>query len=374
LRGRKFSLRSMMIATALFAVFISLILYPFAQVKNRRAGVMALEAAGIPYDTDSDLKDIYERLDIPYLLEPVSTTRTVDDIAVWMRPLLGDEFPIYPDRAVRGVALYTDEDVEKVESLLLAFPNLEKITLLGPTGGLSGVTGEGLRFFAEHYPELESVRVTSIEKIPEDWGKSLRGVHCLSVDAYQTAAPAKVTDDQVRDITAVPGLRVLAFGGIDVNDQNITILGQPKQLVHLTLWNTNMTKAGYTALRRANPDLRLTFGPLHTSPERFMDFIGESGAPIRVVYNDQRDQWGRRLTPNRAKLEYFGDGSAMIDIDFPISIEIQAPDESDSAFIYKKLRSLRNYAKRMGLVETSVDESAFAATITFVKAPDQASQ
>ena len=53
LRGRKFSLRSMMIATALFAVFISLILYPFAQVRNRRAGVMALEAAQIHYETRS---------------------------------------------------------------------------------------------------------------------------------------------------------------------------------------------------------------------------------------------------------------------------------------------------------------------------------
>jgi hypothetical protein len=62
----------------------------------------------------------------------------------------------------------------------------------------------------------------------------------------------------------------------------------------------------------------------------------------------------------------------MIDLGFPISIEIQTPDESNNSFISKNLRYLRNYAKRMGLVESSVDESAFAATITFVKAPGQA--
>ena len=47
-RGRHFSLRSMLIATALLAVFISTIVYPIAQVRQRRRVGSIFEAQCFP--------------------------------------------------------------------------------------------------------------------------------------------------------------------------------------------------------------------------------------------------------------------------------------------------------------------------------------
>lgn len=367
LRGRRFSLRSMMIATALFAVFISMILIPYTGAINRRRGVMALEAAMIPYSTESS-EEYYHLRQIPFTLEPESVTRSSDDLSFWMTPLLDDSIPTYPDRAVRRLTLQTDQDIEVVAPLLSRFPNLENVLLVGPSGGLAGVSKAGAIQLGESFPPLEELTIKA-SMIPEDWGRSLPDIRSLSIVAgWPRESVVELEDRQLDGLLSVNGLEILTFDGIDINDSNVECIAKVPELKHLTLSRSNVTKEKLASLRKAYPLLDIRDGPHDLTPGYFLfsGYMQDTNTSMRITFNEDRDRWERRFVPVKQRMVYFGNGGAAIDKAFPIEVKIWTSDRSDPAFILRKISRLRRSAERKGLNEIGSEISTYEATVTFL--------
>lgn len=356
-RGRKFSLRSMMIATALVAVFVSLFLYPYLQAKERRRGVIALEAAGILYQTVPDRASHQPPPERPAIER---------DIRFWMKPFIGDSFPSTPDLAVRGLALRTDKDIQLVASLIDRFPNLDSVIL-----DERGISKEGFQLFAEFAPRLYSLEIHTVQgSFPEGWGKSLHGVGSLEMFNIMFAANAKtrLSGEQLADIASIDGLEHVSLIGIDFKDSDFR-LGQSPNLREVTIHDTNLDAAGCNAILAANPNLRLHIYPTPPRPEDLLRFIGSRGGlKIRMTYNKDRTTWEypqlqRETVPN----------PEFIDTGYPIVVTFQ----SSSDDLYEITPSadmflLSSQAERYGLVVSSSDSSASTTTITLVE--DTASQ
>lgn len=369
-RGRTFSMRAMMIATALIAVCLSMVAYPVAKAKSRRRGMVALIANGIRFDNRSQSHALYDMFDVPFQSEPSITSGKVDDLPIWMLPLLNSSFPYLSDSIVRRIELYSDEQVEQIAPLLGCFENLQQVVLSGPDRGRPGVTNEGFGFFAEHSPPLESVHVTASGEIPPDWGGSLQGVRLLSIGYWPPSGPQTLTDEQLRGLLATPGLEALRLEVFGINGQNASLLSESPDLKRLILWGTKVTESDHTAIRQANPQLRLRVGPTTISPESFWHAISRYGGmySMRVTYNEQRSVWEREI--KRGSRNEMGDGMELIDKRFPIEIEIKSLSKIDRKFVRNRLNDVYWAATHAGLSEVKrINDSPFSGSVTFREKP-----
>ncbi len=371
-RGRHFSLRSMLIATTLLAIFIATIVYPVTQVRQRRRLGSIFQAQHFPYGTESHLEESYRLFGIPYRQEPAAETDDSDDIQFWMKPLLGDSLPTYPDRAIRSLDLYSDEDVEFVADLIGQLPNLEVVYVRDQ------VTERGLQVMAERFPKLEALTFDRVN-LPKDVGGSLRGVRYLTVrgDFSRPNPPhTKISDEQLRDLISVKGLEVLSFDGIVIDDSNAPILLEQDNLKMLILWRSKLTEQGHDLLRSQAPRMKLRVGPHALSPEEFYYWSQphmNEDTTIRVTYNQQRDTWGRNWSEPRGKMVYFGDGSARIRKEYPIVIEVSVIRNDDPLLMMKVVSRLARLADRHDLELTDQEQSGDAVTIQMIgkNAPEQ---
>jgi hypothetical protein len=371
-RGRHFSLRSMLIATTLLAIFIAIIVYPIAQVRQRRRVASIFESQRFPYGTGTRLERSYQQFGIPYHQEPAAETDDTDDIQFWMKPLLGDALPTYPDRAIRSLDLYSDEDIEFVADLIGQLPNLEVVHLR------DRVTERGLKMIAERFPKLEALTIDRVI-LPQVVDVSLPAVRYLTIrgDFSRPNPPhTRISDEQLRDLISVEGLEILSFDGIVIDDSNAPILLEKGNLKMLILWRSKLTERGHDALRGQAPKTKLRVGPHELSPEELYYWTQlhmNDDATIRVTYNQQRETWGRNWSEQRGKMEFFGDGAARIRKEFPIVIEMSAIRNDDPLLITKVVSRLERFADRHDLVRTEQNQSEDAVTIKLVgkETPEQ---
>lgn len=360
-RGRRFSLRAMLIATTLMATFIAMVAFPFTQVRGRRRAVMRLEERKIPYRTRSQLQRICERFDLDYARESATDSDESDDIAIWMKPILGDSFPTATDRSVRILELDTNAIVEEALAFVPLLPNLDEIFLTRPH-----LAQDSLQFVADKYPPIDSLRF-SVVQFPDRWPK-FKETRFLSISGLSRAPkPIAITDSQLAAVLSTPNLKSLEFNHVDINDQNAALFDKATGLVHLTLWLTNITPSGLEKIRSFHPDLHMTFGPDLLSPERFEFAINEfKDASLQITYNQDRAVWKCERTGNASQLQYTGDGSAVINPYFPVVFECHDTGTVEDNFVFKQLRILRTVSQRAGLVETSVQQSETSVTMSFI--------
>jgi hypothetical protein len=90
--------------------------------------------------------------------------------------------------------------------------------------------------------------------LPKNWFQTLPGIHTLSIWAEGSRGIPRLSQQQVRDIAALPDLRVLWFFKCAVTDADAHVLTNAKPLKRLVLRKTAITQLGEDELTKALPD------------------------------------------------------------------------------------------------------------------------
>jgi hypothetical protein len=250
LRNRmRFDLRSMLVATALIAVFLYLSVRPLQTALSSRSASRSLLAAGAALRTKSSWDSVYAQLKY----DPRTTPEAVplnQELAVWLRPLAGSLLKISPSDSVREVWLSSDEQVIDLCGNAGRFLNLERVAV---SEGVTPAGTEILRQALPRFARLSGLQIVDVN-VPKDWFQKLPGIHTLSIWAEGPRAIPQLSQQQLRDIAALPGLRILWIYKCAITDADAKTLASAKSLRRLILRKTAVTQAGEDALSAAMPD------------------------------------------------------------------------------------------------------------------------
>ena len=237
----------MLVATALVAAFLCLSVRPLQNAVSSRQGSRLLTAAGAMLRTKSSWDDVYAQLN--YDPRPAAILPVNQELAPWLRPLAGHLLTVPTDASVREVWLTTDEQVAGLCGNAAIFSNLERISI-DP-----GVTPTATEMLLQALPTFAGVTDLQFSvPVRKNWLRSLPNIRTLSLWAEGPLTGSRLTDEQLRDVAALPDLRVLWIFRYATTDTDIQILAASKTLKQLVLKKTASTQAGQDHLSAAMPD------------------------------------------------------------------------------------------------------------------------
>jgi hypothetical protein len=243
----RFNLRTILIAMALIATFLYLSVRPLQKALSSRRGSQSLLAAGATLRTYSSWDSVYAQL--KYDPRPTAIPPVDQQLAFWLRPLAGNLLNIPPDDTVREIWLVSDEQVAELCSNARAFSNLERISID------AAVTPAATETLLQALPTF--ARLTDLQfgvAVKKGWLRSLPNIRTLSLWAEGPLTGRSLSDEQLRDIAALPDLRVLNIFMYATKDADIQILAASKTLKHVILKKTAATQSGADKLSAAMPD------------------------------------------------------------------------------------------------------------------------
>jgi hypothetical protein len=244
----RFSLRMLLIAMGLVAVFLWATVLPLRNAVDARRASQSLLAAGATLRTASSFDEVYAHL--KYDPRPSRPAPAIDrPLAVWLRPLAGDILKVPTADAIKEIWLESDAQIAALRQDSSSFSNLERL------GVSTAVTPAGMSALRSALPA--GAHMTDIllnVDVPQGWLSSLNGVRTLSLWAEGPRAGLPLSREQFQAIAALPELRVLWIFGYAVTDADIQILSGCKTLKHVVFRKTAVTAAGEEQLSRALPD------------------------------------------------------------------------------------------------------------------------
>ncbi len=254
LRSRRFSLRTLLIATAFAAVFIALFMFPYATAKSSRGVTQVLRANGIDVSLESSLDNYYESLGVE-IDGPKSLPHHVTPF--WIAPLMGD-LPVVHAEEILELGLWSDEQVSIALTLHDKLPNLRRIRVYGRRAVAGGgtvecVTSDGLANLAKHLPQIEALAIVNVE---------MPGTLCYSFGQVRTLTVLAddLNETQLADIATTPGMEFIRISGCNINDEGATILAKAAQLRVLDLLGTQVSDDAASQIHNDHPHLRVRLG------------------------------------------------------------------------------------------------------------------
>jgi hypothetical protein len=242
----RFTSRAMLVATALVAAFLFFTIRPLQTAWTSRRASQALMAARATLSTESSWDGVYRQL--AYDPRTASTAQSSQQLAPWLRPLAGDLVKIPPADSVREIWLGSDAQIEALCNEAASFPNLERLGI----GGGTPAAMEKLRQVIPKFARLSELLLDV--DLPYGWFRSLPRIHTLSLWAEGRPAGTKIPTEQLRDIAALPDLRVLDIFLYAETDADVKVLSTSKSLRRLILKKTAVTAAGPKQLSAAMPE------------------------------------------------------------------------------------------------------------------------
>lgn len=243
----RFNLRTMLVAMALVATFLCLSVRPLQNAVTSRQGSRSMLTAGATLHTRSSWDSVYAQLNFdprPAAIMPVN-----QQLAFWLKQLAGNLLTIPTDDSVREIWLTSDEQVAELCRNAENFSSLERISIdTGVTPGATEALRQALPTFA-HLTDLQ----LGID-VRKDWFQSLPNIRTLSLWAEGPPAGRRLSDEQLRDIAALPDLRVLYIFKYAIMDADAQLLATSKTLKHVILKKTSVTQSGEEQLSAAMPD------------------------------------------------------------------------------------------------------------------------
>ena len=242
----RFSLRMLLIATGLVAIFLCATVLPLRHAIDARHASRTLLATGATLHTVSSFESVYNQLNY----DPRSDWPTPTNhrrLAVWLRPLAGDLLAIPTDDAIKEIWLENDSQAAAFCQKLSLFQNLERLSIstsITPTG-MSGLRRVLTR------PHLTDIHL-SVDA-PPDWLASLREVRTLSLWAEGPRAGLPLSPEQLQAIAALPELRVLWTFEYAVTDADAQMLSGCNGLKYAIFRKSAVTVAGKESLSKALP-------------------------------------------------------------------------------------------------------------------------
>jgi len=249
LRNRlRFSLRSLLMAMALVAVFLFISVLPLIEAFDARKGSQRLQADGVQFSTES--MDEYYR-QIGHDPRPTPPTPPVNrQLAAWLRPLAGDVLTLPTDEEIKSVWLDADGQVLRLCAMPSRFCNLEQIGV-GPN-----VSSAGLQVLGGALPKFP--RLTALDlgnvPIPKDWLKSLRNVKTLFLGVGGPLKGRLLDPQHLKDLGELPNLEVLMIAGYLVRSADMQALAGSESLRFIHLKRTATAPWGKKQLAEAMPN------------------------------------------------------------------------------------------------------------------------
>lgn len=252
--GRQVSLRSLMIAMGLIAIFLFVAVMPITLAVKARRGSSALVEVGVELHTTSTLDEYYEELQLDASVRQSFMVPNVN-LAAWMLPIAGNTLKAPGDRMIREAWLNSDDEIFEMCNRIEYFPNIEAVSIYG-----SRVTSRGLARFAANSNRFSNLEFLSVLNVtmPDGFLVSMQPLRALWLWAEgPSGSRFHLSSDQLIEIAELPELEVLMIHGYSVTDHDMEHLRECERLRHILLSRTKVTEVGVEALSTSIPNCRV---------------------------------------------------------------------------------------------------------------------
>lgn len=243
--GMQFSLRSILTATFLVAVFLTLSLAPLVRHRAARQTSMRLLVAGATVNQDVDWDSFYSQVDLdpaPKVVIPRSGV-----VPPWLKSFTKETDAIPPDDAVRNVWLNNDRQCRIFAANWKRLPSLQSVSIS------RGVSSEGLQLLQDvlaRFKHLDSVHTNDVSAPPR-WYGSLTNIRTLWVWGEGASLGKPFDQDHLDDIASLSNIEMLMVLGYAFDDNDARELAASKSIRRVLLRNTAVTPAGESDLANA---------------------------------------------------------------------------------------------------------------------------
>ena len=251
----RFSMRSLLIAMSLLAVFMFVTVQPLYEALESRRGSRALLAFRAWVSTYSSNDTYFKQLRYDPRLSRPDALETPPTPA-WLRPLAGDRLVAPVDEAIQEIHLDTDAQVAAFAANASRFRTLNCVMIR--TTMLSPAAMQQLKDSLPQVPSL--VRVHLSCPIPTGLLPTLTRVRAVSIDSGSRTLKS-LGREQVQELVALPSLQQLEVRRARIGDADLPLLAQSTTLRHVTLLISGADKAGLRELVDAMPNARI-FGAI----------------------------------------------------------------------------------------------------------------
>ncbi len=250
-KGRRFSIRSILIATACLAIFLAIVLLPLIQARRAREAASTLGQLGIGVQaTNRFAKQLRRTTQIDdYHEYELGTIAPEIGLFEWLRPLAGKIMDLPEDRQVLELYAQFDDELKLVCELAERIPNLQSLTIVGCSSeAVSGFLGQ-----IDRFPKLEFLTFHG-STIPENGLGQLKSLRLLQVAGNPALRSTSLSPEQLEDISRLANLEVLMFTLLPIADEHLDIISRNKSLKHIVFTFTDVTDTGKAELEKAIPN------------------------------------------------------------------------------------------------------------------------
>lgn len=245
-RRLKFSVRSLLLANTLVAIFLVLSLLPLARHRAERQTSMRLLTAKATVNEGLDWDDFYSQIDLTPPPKPALATTAA--VPLWLTSFTTASDSIPQDNAVRSIWLNSDAQCQ-----ILA-DNWERLTSLQSVSITRGVSTEGFRLLQGILPRFRYLDIvhTNDVAVPSGWYKSLTNIRTLWVWGEGASRGTPFDKDHLNDIAALSNLEMLMVLGYAIDDSDARTLATSDSIKRVVLRGTAVTPTGESDLANAN--------------------------------------------------------------------------------------------------------------------------
>ncbi len=245
-RRLKFTVRSLLVATTLVALFLVLSLLPLVRHRAARQVSSRLLGANATINEGLDWDDFYTQIELDR--PPILTLANADAIPPWLTSFTTTTDAIPPDDAVRSIWLNTDRQCRILAENWERLPSLQSVSIT------RGVSTEGFRLLQDvllQIEHLDSVHTNDVS-IPPNWYESLTNVRTLCVWGEGASRGTPFDKKHLKDIASLPNLEMFMVLGYAFDDDDARTLATSNSIRRVILRGTAVTKDGESDL--ANTD------------------------------------------------------------------------------------------------------------------------
>jgi hypothetical protein len=248
LRNRfRFSVRGLLAATTMAALFVWLSVTPLLEAYEARRGAQQLIAAGAELRKASWLDQFYR--DIGHDPRRPRAEPSAPALPPWLRPLAGDVIQLPPDDSVREIWLDSDMEVLILCKTAARFRGVENIDVTSP------VTGQALdRLLAalDECPSLSALMLNGVP-LPKDLPPSMHRIRTLFLWVEGPLEGRPLAVERLREAAELPALEVLMISGYLVQGDDLQALAGSASLRRIILRRTGTAASAQRALAESMP-------------------------------------------------------------------------------------------------------------------------
>jgi hypothetical protein len=218
----RFSLKTLLVATALVALFMLASVRPLIEARQSRKASRQLAAAGAWLnDPRRNDDDYFQRIGYDPQCSPLPDP--IDEkTPVWLRPLLSDVLAVPRDDQVLTLEIKNSVEAEILSANASRLPRLEVLSIGGP------INSEAMERLRTALPRFQSLRIVWIGDlvIPDDWLIELKTTKALFL--LDDGSKQRLSAAQLHEIAGLPNLGVLHVHQLRIRDAELQELSGSK--------------------------------------------------------------------------------------------------------------------------------------------------